>query len=58
MSYCYLCHAEIPAGSRNYFDADGIATHLVCPGDDPTGEELGAALQERLLARRKAVLGR
>jgi len=55
---CYLCGRDMPQGDRNYFNADGIATCLVCPKDDPKGKKLEKALQKRLEDRRRSVLGR
>ena len=49
---CYLCGREMPEGDRNYFDASGLMTCLVCPKDDPDGSKLVAALAERLARRR------
>lgn len=54
---CPICHDEIEPGSRNYFDASGTPCHLVCPKDDPDGEQL----REALRVRRRAldhILGR
>lgn len=52
---CYLCHERMEVGSQNYFDASGIATHLVCPRDDPSGKKLDKAMATKLYNRRHAI---
>jgi hypothetical protein len=50
--HCYLCGRQMTKDDRNYFDASGIATCLVCPKDDPDGHLLVEALRERTEQRR------
>lgn len=53
VNQCMLCGRDMSAGDRNFFSADGIATCLVCPQDDPDGSKLREAQAERLAARQE-----